>query len=374
MRLSDEQQAARDQIINWYKASRAQCLTLGGYAGTGKTTLIKHLVDEGFASIKVLTPSGKAAEVLRRKGVPAQTLHSFLYTCLGTDEDGQLIFETKDTDTPALMIVDEASMVSRPVYEDALAEGCRILWVGDHGQLEPVGDDVGLMAAPAVRLETIHRQALDSPILAFATQCRLGERPTIQDTDGLVVGRNKGVDRGRAETDWLLSFDQIIVAFNTKRVAINRQIRAHKNYTERLHVGEKVICLRNNQRVGLFNGMMLTVKRVTRDTIDVETDEGRVLRRIDVCWEQFNSLTTLKETPRSLSLFDYGYAITCHKAQGSEWSRVLVIEGRCDKWSMSRWRYTAATRAAKDLVYLTDDVTRTNDGPRVAAMMAKLWQ
>ena len=373
--LTDEQQTARNRIVHWYKNTpQSQCLTLGGYAGTGKTTLIKHLVDEGFASIKVLTPSGKAAQVLRKKGVPAQTLHSFLYTCLGADEDGQLIFETKDTDPPALMIVDESSMVSRTVYEDALAEGCRILWVGDHGQLEPVGDDAGLMKSPALRLETIHRQADDSPILDFATDARLGVQPLAMTVDGLTVGRLNGVHRGQADTDWLLSFDQIIVAFNSTRVAINRQIRAHKGYDQVLHVGEKVICLRNNRKLGLFNGMILTVKRITGDTIDVETDEGRILRRIDFCREQFNSLTTIKDAPYSLSLFDYGYAITCHKAQGSEWDRVLVIEGRCDKWSMSRWRYTAATRAAKDLVYLTDDVTRTNDGPRVAAMMAKIWQ
>jgi len=359
--LTPEQQDAVAQIVDWYRNQPgAQCLTLGGYAGTGKTTLVKHLVADGFARIGVVTPTGKAAHVLRRKGVEAQTIHAFRYNCMGKDDDGELIFERKATERPSLLIADESSMVPMPVYEDLLATGLRILWVGDHGQLEPVGQDAGLMRAPAIKLETILRQAQNSPILAFAHLCRTGGRPLATDNPELIVDRINGVDAGRAETSWLLGFDQILTAFNRTRVFLNMQIRAAKGCKRVLEVGEKLICLRNDRRRALFNGMIVTVERVTRvlpDTVvaDVRADDGRLIRDLEIWREQFHKYKPL-DAPRGMSLFDYGYAITCHKSQGSEWDRVLVIEEWCDKWSMARWRYTAATRAAKELVYLSDDV------------------
>lgn len=376
--LTEEQHGIVESIKTWYREQPSQqCLTLGGYAGTGKTTLVKHLVSDGFARIRVVTPTGKAAHVLRKKGVDATTIHSFRYNCLGKDDDGELIFERKATEQPSLLISDESSMVPMPVFEDLVATGIRILWVGDHGQLEPVGLDAGLMRDPALKLETILRQAHDSPILSFAHRCRIGGAPVAIDTPELVVDRVNGVDAGRADTAWLLGFDQILVAFNRTRTFLNMQMRNARGFKGILEEGEKIICLRNDRRRALFNGMIVTVTKVRRllpDIVeaDVVTDDGRAIPELQIWRDQFNKYKPL-DAPKTVSLFDYGYAITCHKSQGSEWDRVLVIEEWCDKWSMARWRYTAITRAARELVYLSNDVVHGSSARFLSAEAEAEW-
>lgn len=363
MNLSEEQQAAFDRIVTWYREQpRKQCLTLGGFAGTGKTTLVSALLEAKVAHIGVVAPTGKAAEVLRRKGVAcAETIHSFLYNFQGEDlETGELQFLRKEeTARPQLLICDESSMVPLPIYQDLLATGLRILWVGDHGQLEPVGEDAGLMRNPEIRLETIHRQAANSPILAYAHHVRMGGEPYAAAGDALNIAAIEGIDRGYADPLWLCAFDQILTAFNRTRVFLNMQIRAAAGYgAQRLVEGEKVIVLQNKRDKGLFNGSIVTVERIHRDRPDawevtLRTDDGRT-PHVELWKGHFHKEKRVVGTPKNVVIADYGYAITCHKSQGSEWDRILVIEEPSDHWSMARWRYTAATRAAQVLEYRTN--------------------
>lgn len=362
--LSDEQAAAVDAIAAWFgkKRARGPRLTLGGYAGVGKTVLIAHLIRTFDAKVCAFT--GKAAHVLSTKGVPATTIHALIYWCFRACEDcgkneekcecgGPMKVRwslVPDLDTK-LVIVDEASMVDRRLHEDLESFGVPVLYVGDHGQLEPVGDDPRLMRAPDLRLETIHRQAAGNPIIRFAHHLRQGGDP-----EDFASGGELDVRRGIP--DDLRPYDVILCGFNKTRVAVNAKVRRQLGHTGLLQVGERVICRRNNKDFGIFNGMLATVTKVSGDTLDVVDDMGTKFYRMPFEPSQLDSEQVMKDPPKGVTLWMRGYCITAHASQGSEFDRVLVLEQLAKIWEPARWRYTAATRAAKSLTYCLPTRTR----------------
>lgn len=364
LELSDDKHEALARISEWLTGkTQPQQFSLGGYAGTGKTTVIRELIGSGqLADLDwvALTPTGKAAHVLRSKGVPAQTIHSHLYHPKEL-ADGTIHFEPRpraETERD-LIIVDEASMVNEGLMRDLLEITPKILWVGDHGQLEPIGDHPHIMDDPDIRLETIHRQAKGDPIIALAQWVRLGgipKRLNFRKKDGVSV-------EPRGHRDFEPTINTIhITAYHKERVSINRMMRAKQGFrASTLEVGEPIICLRNDNARGIYNGMTAVVRAIVRSTgvkivADIETDDGTTLYEIPMYAPQFGETTN---GPRGrlnggVTIWDYAYAINCHKAQGSEWDHVIVHDpGSFPKsWQQSRWRYTAVTRASKSLTYL----------------------
>lgn len=348
MRLSDEQQrvvAAFDDLVS----RRRRRMSVGGYAGTGKTVVVQAILAEygKVADIGVCAPTGKAAHVLRSKGVEnACTFHSLVYRVAGVNESGDPIFATRRRrDLPACVIVDEASMLTVDMVKDIERRVPHVLYVGDHGQLEPVGDDPGLMRRPDFKLETIHRQAAGSPIIQFAHHVRRGHDP---ETFG---------DLARVQRAWtsdLAGFDVAIVAFNRTRQKINQWTRKRRGFDQSTPmVGEQVICLRNNADYEVWNGMLGTITEVTPGLISVATDDGE-RKLLPYEPRQFGLERTLPyAAPRkgkpTKTLWDWAYAVTCHKFQGSEAGRVVVVEEGSGLWAPERWRYTAATRAKQEL-------------------------
>jgi exodeoxyribonuclease-5 len=149
----------------------------------------------------------------------------------------------------------------------------------------------------------------------------------------------------------LLDADQVICAFNKTRVALNKRIRSLLGRTELVEVGDRIICLRNSKRVGLFNGMQGVVTRVgDREHLDFTDDDGRAFQDVPFDPRQFGKLTYEYSTD-ARHPFDFAYAVTAHKAQGSEWPRVLVQEQFCSGWEHKRWTYTAARRAQETLTW-----------------------
>lgn len=379
VQLSDEQSAALDAVLSWFGSGAASFdapfLTLGGYAGTGKTTLIGELLPRISAPrVEVCAFTGKAAYVLRTKGISrARTIHSLIYAprlvCKGCE---QPLEEQEDVCTRLptckragthtvfarvpvleldLIIVDEASMVSSQVHDDLMSFGIPVLYVGDHGQLEPIGPNPRLMVEPKLRLETIHRQAEDSEILKFAHHVRMHRRPQTMGPLARVI-TSPTVPKDAAE------YDVVIVGKNSTRVAVNAMVRRQLKFKGELpEVGEKIVCLRNSREHGVFNGMCATVRAIRCDDtvdvpqLDIVDDEGRVYTELPFEPSQFGAETLLDKVRRNKLLFDFGYALTCHKAQGSEWNRVLVVERIHPDTSAARWRYTAATRAKEELVW-----------------------
>jgi exodeoxyribonuclease-5 len=347
VQLTDEQKVAVDSFDLLHRGVIRR-LSIGGHAGTGKTTVIQAIT-ERYPDVLCCAPTGKAAHVLRSKGVEAVTLHSLIYVPRGTDHEGNVVFARKKTQMPRVVIVDEASMLSQRLVTDLEKKVRHVLYVGDHGQLEPIGDDPGIMRKPDVKLEQIHRQAADSSIIQFAHHVRLGAKPKTFGNDALVQ---------RGMSDDLANFDVVLVGFNDSRVRANAWIRHLRGHVGKLpNIGETIICLRNDSQAQVWNGMIGLVTDIDpiAERLSVDTDDGP---RKNLLFDprQFGAKETLPwersdgfETP---TLWDFGYALTTHKCQGSEFERVAVVEEIAATWSADRWRYTAATRARKELRWI----------------------
>jgi exodeoxyribonuclease-5 len=353
--LTEEQAEALSCIQDWLDDGGDE-FRLGGYAGTGKTTMLRHLVQSVDKRPIVCAFTGKACSVLRKKGIPASTIHSVIYEPADPDSRNHewrlKPIHKLDGD---FFIVDEASMISRELYEDMKSFLVPILFVGDPGQLEPVGDNPNLMADPDFVLQTIHRQAAENPILRLASDVRGGA--------GIPLGVR---EKQLVTTTWpapvtnMLMADQIIVGANATRRNWNQVIRAEKGFKGGpICVGEKVIVLRNCRENQLFNGQILFVDSVNYEndtTWDVNARDEQGLRfdRLKLWKKGFEGKTPNSDDrlPKRAVFADYGYVITCHKAQGSEWDNVIVFDcGQSALWDVRRWRYTAITRAAKALIY-----------------------
>lgn len=352
MELTAEQKNVLFRIVNGVRKENLSQQTLGGFAGTGKTTLIKFLA-KFFPTFRVCAYTGKAANVLRKRDIPAQTIHSLIYRPVY--EYGVLVgwdivsaFELGADG----FIVDEASMVSEEIYKDLQTFHLPMIFVGDHGQLEPIGTDFNLMRKPNYTLEQIHRNAGD--IAKFAERLRRGYRSTTFKESEKV----RFTPQRRIKTEELLSVDQVICAYNKTRVGLNAQIREALGFKGTLNVNERVMCLKNNKMLGLFNGMQGTVTRLTEDNHGCKFMDFLFNETLYAgVW--YDTRQFGRERPDNSSYFgrnypnpfDYAYAITAHKAQGDEFDKVLVMEQKCDRWDHRRWAYTAASRAKEFLIW-----------------------
>ena len=352
MKLSLEQCAAVDAFDAARRDRRRPQIVIAGHAGTGKTTIIESMVARASSDSDVIvcTPTGKAAHVLRSKGVDAITVHSLLY--YPRPVGAQLAFVDNGSEMPDVVIVDEASMLDQRIYDDLRARVPFVAYVGDHGQLEPISNDPGFMRSPDVCLEKIHRQVAGSAILKFAHRVRNGQAPITCGVEAQVVLKAPpGVE----------NFDVILCALNKTRVSLNAWVRRKRKFSGQLpSPGEQVICLRNSKENRVWNGMTGVVRDITATSracqISVDTDDGPRLN-IPFVPRQFGLSTTLDDKylmrKGAPTLWDFGYCLTVHKAQGSEWDRVAVFDEVPSNWSVERWRYTAATRAANGLLWIT---------------------
>lgn len=367
--FSPDQAIALATVREWMKTDQ-QTMTFGGLAGTGKTTLVKEIT-RTIPNVAVVAFTGKAVSVLRRKGVrQAETLHRLMYRPVGEDEEGDPIFTRRvslaryssgDDDyepAPDLVIVDEASMINRRMHEDLELLARKILYVGDHGQLQPIGYDPGLMLDPIIKLEKIHRQAEGSEILKYAHHLREGNDPFDWSEPTL----ESDVQISNRWPDKLHEFDTVIVGFNGTRHYINKLIREVREFQGVLpQRGETLICLANNAGFGIFNGLQVIVNDCERRDEETAllryTDFYGFDRQVPIYLPQLGSSEKFQREElirENLGLFDWGYVLTCHKSQGSQFDNVCVIEGIHPGWNEARWRYTAATRAAKKLTYVVE--------------------
>lgn len=376
--LSPDQQRAHDAVLAWWKAGKPQILTLGGYAGTGKSTTVARIaatirLEKKPPRIAFCCFTGKAALVLRHKLWKAQTLadsycgtiHALIYAAI-TDGKGRVTGwrrKGRDEVEADLFILDEASMVDEKLLEDLKSYGLPILAVGDHGQLPPVTGTLNLMENPEIRLETIHRQAAENPIIRVSMMAREGRRVP----QGHAEGGGGSVTKMGWGKEPLEALDSALEALlicgtNKTRLGLNQKLRGRLGYKGAPASGEKLICLRNNRQKGIYNGMMGILESIAESGADhyqakVRMEAGFTLDD-RLSRHQFGQAKTISEWPGLMPFdigerFDWGYAVTAHKAQGSEADTVVVYE-ECD-WMENeemrrRWRYTAFTRARKRLI------------------------
>ncbi len=356
---SPEQARAIDSVGLWLKAGEPQVFRLFGYAGVGKTTLARHVAESARGETAFAAFTGKAAMVMRANGCAgATTIHALIYRA-SEGAEGAPTF-TLNADGPAsragLIVIDECSMVDAELARDLLSFGKPILVLGDPFQLPPVkGGGYFTESAPDVMLTAIHRQAVDNPIIRLSQIVRSGgELP-----EG-VYGETRIVRRGAIDAAEVLAVDQVLVGLNRTRRAYNKRMRDLNGYEEPLPVaGDRLVCLRNDRTKGLINGGLWRVealggmqKDFVRMTVRPEDEGGAKAVKVAVLKHFFEGTEGELAYPlrRESDEFDYGYALTVHKAQGSQWDNVMLFdESVAFREHRARWLYTGLTRAAKRL-------------------------
>lgn len=358
---SPQQDGALTAIDRWLKATkrgRAEpVFRLFGYAGTGKTTLARHIAEGVEGEVRFAAFTGKAAQVMRARGcADAGTIHSLIYRSR-TKEDAEPTFvlnrssEAKKAD---LIIIDECSMVDADLGRDLLSFGVPVLVLGDPAQLPPVkGGGFFTEAEPDVMLTEVHRQAADNPIVHLSMVVREGGR-----LERGAYGESRVIARREIDAAAVLGVDQVLVGRNQTRRLYNGRIRALRGAREPVpEVGERLVCLRNDKTKGLLNGAAFIVKERAVATSGLVTmrvmpEEGGTTIKVSVPPEFFEGReeTLPWALRRQSEEFDFGYALTVHKAQGSQWDAVVLFdESFAFREHQARWLYTAITRAAERL-------------------------
>lgn len=440
---SNTQKRAIDAIKQWFQndTERQQVFRLFGYAGTGKSTVLKFALEElgiqphqsgrvddcgdetnEIAGVVTATFTGKAALVLRRKGTPARTIHSLIYSVIeataeeieakrkkieAAEIDARGITDTfdrcaaeaaiqgmrmelsamkkprfalnpqSDAAHCKLIVLDEVSMVGEDMAADLMSFEKPILVLGDPGQLPPIkGEGAFTQARPDVMLTEIHRQAAESAIIRLATMARNGEFIPFGAYDDHVAKMPKG----RIDAGMMLRSGQVICGMNATRLQLNMSMRAVAGYGGNGMLpsgpGEKIICLKNENKLGLINGMFLELDAIVDEDAtsfwaSVKDDEGGAIGKAKkdgaahplqiykghfLDHYQFDKARHDKDWREKKKLVEatFGWAITCHKAQGSQWENVIVWDDGLGKTEADRrcWLYTAITRAERGLVLL----------------------
>lgn len=365
MNWSPQQEAAIEAVKAWLaNKDRPQIFRLFGYAGTGKTTLAKHLVKEVDGTTLFAAFTGKAAQVLRNKGCKgATTIHQLIYRVSREYKTGKVNFYLNQSSilaTAKLLVVDEVSMVGEDLANDLMSFGVPILVLGDPAQLPPVkSTGFFINEDPDILLTEIHRQALDNPIIKLSMSIRKGEGfPS--DFTGVTAQADLSDDE---LMQLCKEHEQVLCGRNLTRVMMNKSIRRSLGILDTLPVvGDKVICLRNDREKGIFNGSIWTVQSVKSSLHKLEL----VVKSADdpdqpdvsvVVRKEFFTGGADKLPWKSLigtQQFTFGYCITVHKSQGSQWNSVLVIDESQDFGEdAAKHLYTAVTRSAQKLTVLT---------------------
>ena len=359
--FTPHQDAALAAVARWRKAGpdAPQVFRLFGYAGTGKTTLARHIAEDVDGKVLFAAFTGKAALVMRSKGCSgAATIHSLIYRTRdsGAEIPSFDLWEDAPASKAKLIVIDECSMVDAEMGRDLLSFECPLLVLGDPAQLPPIqGGGFFTDCEPDAMLTEVHRQAQDDPIVRMSMDVREGRE--------LEIGRHgesEVVSRTELDPDRVMSADQVLVGRNNTRRSYNMRVRQRQNIEDPLPVaGDKLVCLRNNRKKGLFNGGLWRVKsraasksKIITMRLSPDEDFGHKVTKVSVRGECFGgAIETIPwEQRKPYDEFDYGYVLTVHKSQGSQWDDVVLFdESFAFQDSRARWLYTGITRAAKRL-------------------------
>ena len=390
MELTEKQEKGLETILTRYNLG-LKYTTISGYAGTGKSTLVKFAIAAlGVPEDRVAyaTFTGKAAEVLRKKGnTGACTLHKLLYDHF-PKPGGGFIRKPKTSLDCDVVVVDEVSMAPKSMIDMLLSHRVYVIFLGDPFQLPQINKDEShdILENAHIFLDEVMRQAAESEIIQISMKIRNGEPiDFMKGKEVIIIPKSELVE---GHLTWA---DQILCGTNATRENINRQMREIYGFSGLPQDGEKMICLRNywddcadngdalvngttgilrnpfetfrmipnyipidNHRMDVIQGDFVTSDGSTFNSVEMDKKflidgvkcitDGKILFRLGKLKNKIGDIV-----PRE---FAFGYAITTHKAQGSEWDKVLVIEEKFPfpKEEHARWLYTAVTRASEKLV------------------------
>lgn len=401
MKLSGEQNQALDKIHRWVHSSDDWSFKLGGYGGSGKTTLLQHFINQQSYPTLCCAPTGKAASVLSSKldNIVVTTIHKLLYAPIDPDatklhdireqlvtdptneglredlDEAQVEFDNADVQfminynpdnlKGKLVIIDESSMVTEKIMKDLHDTGCKVLFVGDPGQLPPVKSRDWFAGQFNFVLQEVQRQALDSPIIRLSMDIRNGDFES--KLRQYTTKQCRVVPQHKVKKSHLVKADQVITGMNMTRWSLNRIIRTKLDRLDALPMkGDKLMCTKNEylKHMTYINGVQLVATSDTvRQPLSSYCTVGINYGGVDIPKVPFdyfecnrNYHSDIKQRPwyelQDMRGFDYGYAITAHKSQGSEWDYVIVVDDKMrvqDTEQRKRWLYTAVTRAKERL-------------------------
>ena len=410
MSLTPEQSKIVQEIYKWIADGKKWNYNLGGYAGTGKTYTIQEFVNNA-SGIKIIccAPTGKAVDVLNKKmpGAFVSTIHSLLYVPITPSSElldslmKQVILDPANLElrealaaerkklakkkisfanspepripNGAIVVVDESSMVTNRMYADFKATGNKVLFVGDPGQLPPVGDSETWFTEKNMdgMLHKIQRQAQDNPIIRLSMEIR-GNRPIKYQRYYKVYPNCNIMHKSEVDHQQWIDADQVITGRNVSRQRINRFVRKKMrlNDSPLPRAGEKLIFLKNElvDDIYYINGMQCTAMSDAQMGIGEHPFIDVAFGNVFVDAVPFYDYHCASHYDKSLELMpwshrrdarelDYAYAITVHKAQGSEWNSVLISDDNMLEHRRKfrrQWMYTAVTRAKNKLLWVQD--------------------
>lgn len=389
MELTRKQEEGLKIAIQRHK-DHEKYTVISGYAGTGKSTLVRFIIealDVEPSKVCYAAFTGKAAQVLLKKGNKNSiTLHKLLYDSIPRKAGGFMRIPKKSLEY-TVVVVDEVSMAPKTLMDLLFKHNVYVICLGDPFQLPPIDKDENnhLLDNPHIFLDEIMRQAAESEIIRLTMDIR--ERKPLELMKGSEVQILPKASLNQGMLTWA---DQVLVATNDTRHMLNDLMRQMRGFGPDPCDGDKVICKRNYWDIvseenndPLVNGTIgyLTMPEPDWITVpyyaynpgrievlnagfvsDSNEDYGvlgmdpKIIRGGESAleWRDKYKLGKFRERIGDVipKEFDYGYAITCHKAQGSEWDKVLVVEETFpnDQTEHARWLYTAATRASEKLV------------------------
>ena len=384
--LTEEQRNAIVKACSWYydtSYNKKNYFVISGYAGTGKSTIVKTLIDVlGLANYNVLFAAftGKASLILRIKGNMANTIHKSFYNIYYGD-NGMYYFSLKRSlpSTIKLIVIDECSMINDKMINDILSFNLPTIFLGDIGQLPPVIGQNSLLKDVNnidAQLTKVLRQNDTSGILELATKARNGEKLLEGTYKNCRVLHLKDIED-------ITKYDIILCWKNSTRKLFNQAVRKELGLKDIYPTkGEKVIGLKNNyfhqieyQGIPIFpvNGLPSTVVndyKLTKDKKNILLDykpdfildpKGPFFRTICHA-EYFNNYgyniekdPFIKDDEDDLVHLDFGYALTTARSQGSEYKRVLLLdEYRGPEDIHHKFLYTGITRAMQGVDVVID--------------------
>ena len=399
--LNEGQKECLYKLIYWWKTRDRQIFEISGAAGTGKTTIIRYLIDQlediSLDNVLFVALIGKAAMQMTKSGVMASTIHSAIYHPIEVDKldengkkmvkEGRVLKEIRfvkkeklDGDIK-LIVVDEAPMVDKKVAKDLMSFNLPIIALGDLNQLPPVFGDSVFLRNIDYRLSQVMRQKADNPILALSQEIInspfLNIKPGTYG-DKLMIVKKK--DFFNYYLDTFYKSDIVICGKNSTRDELNTLIR--KKYFQHhgvdlanaelpeLLLGDKIICRKNNWgislgEINLINGLVGYVTNIdyeskTKNILKIDFRPEflkRSFEEIPINLKYFFGNRKVKEIVKSYhhegELFEFGYCITCHLSQGSQYEKVIVLAERMGDIDFYRkWLYTAVTRASDKLILI----------------------
>ena len=384
---TDEQLELIARIKSWFYSKERQYFAYTGGAGTGKTSVIKACIEElhlnpdeyiGCAFV------GKAVLNLLQHEIPATTIHSLIFNTQIEREEYEDDFGRKRYKRSfsfvlkealqkpyKLIIVDEAPMVNDDLIAKILSFGIKVIFIGDNNQLPPIFGSSSVMQSPDYTLTKIMRQSEDNPIVYLSQAVLRGEPLEIG-----TYGDSRIVPYYDITKDILTDFDQILCTRNTARDQFNDTIRMdilHRTSKDPV-ITDKIICRQNDwtsevDGIFLTNGLIGEITDIRRtgaskgyytiafqpDFMERDFEDLKLdLKYMRASYEQKKNWGISK-----YQKFEYGYAITVHLSQGSEYPRVLFADRMYrDREYLKKLRYTAITRAKQNITIVLDNHER----------------